>query len=356
MNLIGSNAKLIGDSLTGWGKPAIARIPLTDIVFSGMIRNDDLLVIYKSTDAGLTWAEDYVFTAYTPVHNFCIIAGELGNMYLALNYGNNVISVQKRLASTGVWSEKLTFTTSMYVPTGYTVPVLLYNSNNGYLYCAYCYNVGSNGSLVARFSTNYGTTWSAAMTTGQPAGGDVGEIVLRGMEIYPISPSLNSVYYFWGNQHGQLRSRVYSSTATCGSFAMVKQVTSRGVPYGSSMVIDGLGNYWTAVAAVGEGFNGNIDVRKNDVASLNIVTGSSVTDPGVNQGSIDLATDGSNNVYLFYQMTVAPQIAYYRKYDASTLTWGDETAITAGEGSRIASEKRTIPGSTQLHLIYYTSV
>jgi hypothetical protein len=332
MNLIGSNAKLIGDSFTGWGKPAIIRVPLTDIVFSGMIRNDDLLVIYKSTDAGLTWSEDYVFTAYTPVHNFSIIAGELGNMYLAFNYGNNSMSIQKRLASTGVWSEKTTFSTQAYVPTGYTVPGLLYNPNNGYIYCAYCYNVGSDGNLVARFSTNYGTTWSAAMTTGQHAGGNVGEVVLRGMDIYPIAPSLNNVCYLWGSTHNQLYVR-----------------------YISSMVIDGLGNIWTAVASTGASTAGQVDVRKSNVASLNFITGTNNV-LGVNQGSIDLATDGSNNVYLFYQMTVAPQIAYYRKYDASTLTWGGETAITAGEGSRIASEKRTIPGSTQLHLIYYTSV
>ena len=355
MNLIGSNAKLIGDSFTGWGKPAIVRVPLTDIVFSGMIRNDALLVIYKSTDAGLTWAEDYVFTAYTPVRNFCIIAGELGNMYLAFNYANNVISVQKRLASTGVWSEKLTFTTAAYVPTGYTLPGLLYNSNNGYIYCAYCYNVGSDGTLAVRFSANYGTTWSSVATYGQHAGGNVGELVLRGMDIYPIAPSLNSVCYLWGSTQNQLYVRYVSSLYNCTSLVLGFQVSLAGIPYASSMVVDGLGNVWTAVASTGASTAGQVDVRKNNVASLNFITGTNNV-LGVNQGSIDLATDGSNNIYLFYQMTVAPQIAYYRKYDSGTLTWGVETSITSGEGSRIASEKRTIPGSTQLHLIYYTSV
>jgi hypothetical protein len=113
--------------------------------------------------------------------------------------------------------------------------------------------------------------------------------------------------------------------------------------FGGGVIIDNNGYFWGATYGEDSGtyylhyFN----------ATTRYTIASYATDD-IQYGSLALACDGDNNIYLFYTKETDGKI-YYRK------NWGSETAYTSGSASKPSCELHPSPSSTTLNLVYYTN-
>ena len=338
-NLIDNDAKVIGETIRGYGFPHVIRTSGGRLYTAHINDPGNQLEIHYSDNDGVNWNLDTTFTE-TGIVTFCLCRSEQDDIFVAFSEdnGDNTfdIRVKKRDHSTGIWSEvraNINQTTTSLTDRVCTVAIT-YNRFINRLHLAWIYADAGDIYLANEYSDNYGSTWSSGDTTVLYGSADT--IYLYCGDTSPIDGKV----FWWITRIIGNRGYVYVYTASQIYFS--SHAITPTCPEAFSGAVDSSGNYWSFEM---DSLT-NIRAFKNITVNLNVDVGTCYN------GMVALGMDGANNVYVFY-VKDADDECYYRKYNALAGTWGTETTLTTGDGLRPSCEQHALASSLTLNVVFY---
>jgi len=329
--------KIQAASNNGYGQQKVIETS-AGVLYAVQINVSNVIEVHTSINGGTSWSLDTSFSSLTAPFHLSLCISERDDIFLGFVHNTNVVVIKKRDYLAGTWSEVYNTTHSA---SSEQFALLTYGKALNRLYLFY---TNGDNDLSNKRSDDYGSTWSAATSTGEGSGG-------TSFKLWSVDSAQSGNLYsiWWTSWNASIRTAVWTSAGVYSTYEGHIYNTLANM-LGGQIALDSGSNRWRVFYFL-DATNYKLMVDKNAVNSLTV--NYSTTDT-LNHGQVTIGIDNLDNVYIFYVKT-ADNICYYRKYTASTTSWGTETALTAGNGVRPSCVMSVRPGGTKLRIVYTTA-
>lgn len=342
-NQIDTDSKIIGARTEGFGYPSIVRA-VGGRIYAVHINDSGELEVHLSDNDGVDWTLDETFSEATDIDMPCIVAYNDTDIAVAYSFATAAdvytVKVKMRENAGGTWSEVYS---AAALDCNYIIkPQLTVNKNlTSRLHLMYITNTGASVDTNNDFSDNKGVAWNG-VTQENLFGASTADWINYSLDSDSISGNIYMTLY---KDEGTDYMHLYEFDS---DGAYVNVCTSPVAVIGACGAVASGNKRWTAYASafyVYAVYKTGANTGTLGTISLSVTT-------VILEGSLSMGIDGNDNVYILY--TKSDEIAYLRKYDADSDTWGDETAITSGDGLRASCEQHLLPGTEFLHYVFYS--
>jgi len=335
--IIDDDAITQGETELGFSHPAIIRCS-SNLMFVGHINSSNELEIHKSTDGGETWTLNHTFTDLGGYNSFCLVPIDSTTAGVVYTSDSTHWKFYKTSDSGTSWVLKKEVSDQ-----GYSIDKVLvsYNVNTNKL----CIFHHRRTSFLIRcfYSSDKGESFNSTYLSSPTPHFlyDIDKIETGDVTFYMLFSSDSS--------KANLIVKEFKSTYFGNSIYTFSE--SGYIYHNAQIVIDSGGNkYIIYIKRNTSTLKEQLIVRKN--GGSEIVLYDPDTSHIIVNGSISIACDNDNNIYVYYTKKTDEK-TYYRKYNSGTDIWESEVKFIDVINNRINTEKHVLAGSSRVNYIFY---